>query len=144
MQPETTKNPAAGNGQANGRISGPNDQSPGLALTNGHGGRPTAEDVVTVEDDVVVLENFSECDPDVVALVFRANSQADAVHRLLRIGAQAAKVVETDLSANMMEGRIGALNDHVDKRFNEFAAIVESIVDPEVGSLATFFAVNRL
>lgn len=139
----TTRGPEADNGQANGRISGPNDQSPGLALTNGHGGRPTAEDVVTVEDDVVFLENFTESDPDVVALVGRATDQAEAVHRLLRIGAQAAKVVETDLSANMMEGRIGALNDHVDERFNEFAAIVESIVDPEAGSLATFFAVNR-
>ena len=138
-----TRGPEANNGHANGRISGPNDQSHGLVLTNGHGSEPTTEDVVTVEDDVVLLENFTESDPDVVALVGCATDQAEAVHWLLGIGAQAAKVVEADLSANMMEARIGALNDHVDERFNEFAAIVESIVDPEAGSLATFFAENR-
>ena len=113
------------------------------ASSNGEGPAQATEDVVVVRDDMVILENFVERNPDVVELISRADDQAAATHRLLRIGAQAAKVVETDLSASMMEGRIGALNDHVDERFNEFAAIVESIVDPEAGSLATFFAVNR-
>ena len=143
MQLETTKDPRVDNGQANNEASNAKAQGPGLAPTNGHRGRPTAEDLVVVEDGTVFLENFTEDAPDVVALVGRADSPADAVHWLLGIGAQAAKVVEADLSANMMEARIGALNDHVDERFNEFAAIVESIVDPEAGSLATFFAENR-
>jgi hypothetical protein len=144
MQSETTiRAPGADMGQLD--EVAPNLGAPATesASSNGEGPAQAIEDVVTVEDDVVLLENFTESDPDVVALIGRATDQAEAVHRLLRIGAQAAKVVETDLSANMMEGRIGALNDHVDERFNEFAAIVESIVDPEAGSLATFFAVNR-
>jgi hypothetical protein len=114
-----------------------------LAASNGEGAVPASEDVVVVRDGMVVLEKFVERDQDVVELISRADDRAEAAHRLLGIGAQAAKVVEADLSASMMEGRIGALHERVDERFDEFAAGMESIVDQESGIMATFFAENR-
>ena len=113
------------------------------ASSNGEGPAQATEDVVVVRDDMVILENFVERNPDVVELISRADDQAAATHRLLGVGAQAAKLVETDTSTQIMEGRIDELVGHVDSQFGEFVEIVGSLVEAETGLLPAAFAEYR-
>ncbi len=113
------------------------------APSNGEGPAQATEDVVVVRDDMVILENFVERNPDVVELISRADDQAAATHRLLGVGAQAAKLVETDTSTQVMEGRIDELVGHVDSQFGEFVEIVGSLVEAETGLLPAAFADYR-
>lgn len=144
MQSETTtRAPGADMGQLD--EGAPNLGAPATesASSNGEGPAQATEDVVVVRDDMVILENFVERNPDVVELISRADDQAAATHRLLGVGAQAAKLVETDTSTQMMEGRIDELVGHVDSQLGEFIEIVGSLVEAETGLLPAAFAEYR-
>jgi len=138
-----TKSPGADRGQTGHGATNVEPARTELVASNGEGAMPASEDVVVVGDGVVVLENFVERNPDVVDLISRSDDRAEAAHRLLGVGAQAAKVVETDLSAQVMERRIDELTGHVDSRVDEFVKKVEALVEEETGLLPTALAENR-
>ena len=90
MQSETTtRAPGADMGQLDEGATNLGAPATESASSNGEGPAQATEDVVVVRDDMVILENFVEQNPDVVELISRAGDQAAATHRLLGVGAQA-------------------------------------------------------
>jgi len=106
-----------------------NDTHSGDALSAAEGALERLT-VVAAADGVILLNGFEERDPTTFAVVDGATDQAEAVHRCLRLGAQAIGVLGSSLDAEL-----------VDQRFEELAGRFDSgvadAVDSITGSMTT-------
>jgi hypothetical protein len=101
------------------------------------------ETVTTVylQGDAVVLEEFRETDPDVVAFVREAEDRELAVHRCLEMGARALRLAGATLDSQLVEHRFGEMTGELGRSVDEFAKRVdesaEKLLGEESGELTT-------
>jgi hypothetical protein len=93
-----------------------------------------------LEGDELVLEDFRESDPDVVAFVRGADEPEVAVHRCLTMGARVLRVAGATLDTELVEHRFEQMTGELDRSIDGFAKRVdqsaESLLDSEEGKLA--------
>lgn len=91
--------------------------------------------------DELVLEDFRETDPDVVAHVREAEDVEEAVHRCLAMGARALRLAAATLDTELVEHRFAELTSTLDRSVAELAQRVDDsargLLDEEDGELAS-------
>jgi hypothetical protein len=106
--------------------------------------RPT---VVTVTDGVVFLDGFEERDPTTVSVVESAPDQTEAVHRCLRLGAQAVGVLGSSLDVELVDQRFedlaGRFDDGVKHAVDSIAGSMTSLLDDSEGALPAVLEAHR-
>ena len=93
-----------------------------------------------IQGDELVLEEFRERDPDVVAFVREAEDAETAVHRCLEMGARALRLAGATLDTQLVEHRFGEMTGDLGRSIDAFAKRVddsaERLLDEESGDLA--------
>lgn len=104
----------------------------------------TLHDTVTtayLRGDELVLEDFTERDPDVVAFARESEDVELAVHRCLGMGARALRLAGATLDAQLVEHRFDALATGLGHAIDGFARSIdettEKLLGEESGALAT-------
>ena len=92
-----------------------------------------------IQGDELVLEEFRESDPDVVAFVRAAEDAETAVHRCLEMGARALRLAGATLDTQLVEHRFDEMTGELDRSIDAFAKRVdesaEKLLDEESGDL---------
>ena len=92
-----------------------------------------------LQGDELVLEEFRESDPDVVALVRESDDAELAVHRCLGMGARVLRLAGATLDTQLVEHRFDEMTDDLGRSVDEFAKRVdesaEKLLDEESGEL---------
>jgi hypothetical protein len=89
----------------------------------------------------LVLEDFHETDPDVVAYVRESDSAEDAAHRCLAMGARALRLAGATLDAQLVEHRFETMTSELGHTITTFAHDIdetaEKLLGEESGTLMT-------
>jgi hypothetical protein len=98
---------------------------------------------VVVLDDEVRIDGFIETDPDVRRVLDGADDPEEATHIILRIGAQATLVAQTDLEAQMVERRFERMSQRfdtsLDSAVSQITEVSSKLLDEEGGALPRIF-----
>src|SRR5438874_2098927 len=74
---------------------------------------------VAVHDNEVVLTDFHETDPEVVALACQAEDPEAAMHNAFEVGARAIKLAEVSQDTHIVESAFGELRAQFDEKLEE-------------------------
>ena len=92
-----------------------------------------------LQGDELVLEEFRESDPDVVALVRESDDAELAVHRCLGMGARVLRLAGATLDTQLVEHRFDEMTGELGRSVDTFAKRVdesaEKLLDEESGEL---------
>ena len=99
---------------------------------------------ITVFDGEVRIDDFVETDPNVFRVLVEADEPEEVVHTILRVGAQAALVAQTDLEAQVVERRFDGMARAFDSSLESAVAritdVSSKLLDEEQGALPRIFA----
>ncbi len=102
---------------------------------------------VIVEDGVVRVDGFIESDPAVYRVLTKTDQPDQVLHTVLRVGAEATLVAQTDLEARVVERRFEAMSlsfgNLLDGAVAQFGALGSKLLDEDTGSLATILAETK-
>jgi hypothetical protein len=98
---------------------------------------------VVVLEDEVRIDGFVETDPDVRRVLDGADDTEVATHIILRIGAQATLVAQTDLETQMVERRFEGMSQRFDTSLDcavsQITEVSSKLLDEEGGALPRIF-----
>lgn len=80
---------------------------------------PPSKSRVSIRDDEIVLNDFHESDPDVVALARQAENPEVAVHHAFEVGARAIKLAQLSLDAQIVETAFNDLRAGFDGKLDD-------------------------
>lgn len=94
---------------------------------------------VSIRDDEIVLNDFHESDPDVVALARQAENPEAAVHHAFEVGARAIKLAQLSQDAQIVETAFNDLragfDGKLDETLKEIDAATTALFDEDDGSV---------
>lgn len=94
-----------------------------------------------ISGDELVLEDFHETDPDVVAYARESESAEEAAHRCLAMGARALRLAGATLDAQLVEHRFESMTSELGHTIATFAHDIdktaEKLLGDETGTLMT-------
>jgi hypothetical protein len=106
--------------------------------------RPPA---VLVTDGVIYLTGFEERDPNTVAVVNGAEDRTEAVHRCLRLGAQAIGVLGSSIDIELIDKRFerlaGRFDESVTRAVDSIAGSMADLLDENDGALTAVLETHR-
>lgn len=101
---------------------------------------PTETTTAYLAGDELVLEEFRERDPDVVAFARESDDVESAAHRCLAMGARVLRLSGATLDSELVEHRFAEMTSDLDRQIISFADRVEEsakgLLDDEDGELA--------
>lgn len=101
---------------------------------------PAEPMTVHLSDDELILHDFHETDPDVLAFVREAEDVDVAVHRCLAMGARALRLAGATLDGALVEHKFDEMTTGLDRSVQDFARRVdesaERLLDEETGELS--------
>jgi hypothetical protein len=101
------------------------------------------EPVARIEDDVLVLDGFRECDAQVVALVGAADDADGTVHDILTVGARALTAAQATTDVAVVEKAFGDMTSTFSRDLESFATELDTktreLLDGEDGALPRSF-----
>jgi hypothetical protein len=101
-----------------------------------------AQRVVVLEDEVRI-DDFVEADPNVRRVLVDAADLEEVVHTILRIGAQATLIAQTDLDARVVERRFEGMARSFDSSLegavSQITELGSKLVDDQDGALPKIF-----
>lgn len=100
---------------------------------------PGEEPVVYIDGEELVISNFHEVDPEVLAVVREADDLPAAVHRGLAVGARALRAAQVSVDSAVVERAFGEMRDVFRRSIDDFAHEIgekaDALLDSEEGEI---------
>lgn len=100
---------------------------------------PTHDPVVYIDGDDLVIANFRESDPEVLAVMREADDLPAAVHRGLAIGARALRAAQATVDSGVVERAFDEMRETFRRSVEEFADEIamkaDELLDGEEGKV---------
>lgn len=88
----------------------------------------------TLDGDALVLQQFRETDPEVIALVRSSNDIAGSAHRMLQVGARAINGAQTTVDVEIVDRSFADLTDRFDGTLKEVRKEIAETLDQSLDS----------
>lgn len=102
---------------------------------------------VVLQDGIVRVDGFIETDPAVYRVLAKTAEPEQVLHTVLRVGAEATLVAQTDLEARVVERRFETMSANfgnlLDEAVGQFGELGSKLLDEDTGSLALILAKTR-